>query len=76
MSIMNKNTIVTGIITLLFSAESAEVCNRISCYISGACHVVQLPIGEAMITYKEKLSEEESSQIFVPFINVSSPQES
>jgi len=46
----------------------SEIANRITHYITGANSVVQLPVAEAMVTYKEKSTDEESSQIFVPFI--------
>uniref|UniRef100_T1IQR1 Phosphofurin acidic cluster sorting protein 2 n=1 Tax=Strigamia maritima TaxID=126957 RepID=T1IQR1_STRMM len=49
--------------------ESQEIVNRISRYINNIASVHQLPIAEAMITYKEKSSDEDSSQIFVPFVS-------
>ncbi|XP_018904006.1 phosphofurin acidic cluster sorting protein 2 isoform X2 [Bemisia tabaci] len=48
--------------------DATELISRISQYLNAA-HTVQFPIAEAMITYKEKSSDEESSQIFIPFIN-------
>lgn len=30
---------------------------------------MQLPVAEAMVAYREKVSDEDSSQIFVPFVN-------
>ncbi|XP_014662896.1 PREDICTED: phosphofurin acidic cluster sorting protein 2-like [Priapulus caudatus] len=45
-----------------------ELANRVSRYLTGASAVLQLPIAEAMVTCKEKGSEEDSSQSFTPFI--------
>ncbi|KAK2189011.1 hypothetical protein NP493_110g01034 [Ridgeia piscesae] len=49
--------------------DMSEVVVRIGRFISGASFLLQLPVAEAMLTYKEKSTNEESSQIFVPFIN-------
>ena len=46
-----------------------ELVKRVSEYILNASHLVQLPVAEAMLTCKDKSTEEESSQVFVPFIN-------
>ncbi|PNF26036.1 hypothetical protein B7P43_G06355 [Cryptotermes secundus] len=43
--------------------------NRVHRYLHSASATIQLPVAEAMITYKEKSSDEESSQIFIPFVN-------
>ena len=32
----------------------SEIVNRVTRYLNSASHVLQLPIAEAMITYKEK----------------------
>ncbi|XP_065211637.1 phosphofurin acidic cluster sorting protein 2 isoform X2 [Planococcus citri] len=45
-----------------------EIIIRIQRYLQQANSFVQLPIAEAMLTYKDKSSTEESSQIFIPFI--------
>lgn len=34
--------------------DMSEVVNRVTRYLNSASHVLQLPIAEAMITYKEK----------------------
>ncbi|KAE8741041.1 hypothetical protein FOCC_FOCC013453 [Frankliniella occidentalis] len=54
----------------LCKADWQEVVGRICRYLhntSGA--LLHLPVAEAMLTYKEKSSDEESSQIFIPFMN-------
>lgn len=40
-------------------------------YLNSIGPVVNVPIGEAMIAYREKSGDEDSSQTFVPFIAVS-----
>ncbi|CAL4063168.1 unnamed protein product, partial [Meganyctiphanes norvegica] len=45
-----------------------EVVNRIHRYVTQAQQTLQLPIAEAMLTYKEKSCDDESTQAFVPFI--------
>nr|CAD7445260.1 unnamed protein product [Timema bartmani] len=49
--------------------DCQEMLNRVHRYLHGASATLQLPIAEAMITYKEKSSDDESSQAFVPFIS-------
>ncbi|XP_074640107.1 phosphofurin acidic cluster sorting protein 2-like isoform X3 [Tubulanus polymorphus] len=49
--------------------EMFEIVNRIKRYLSSAGTLLQLPIAEAMVTYKEKSTDDESSQIFIPFLN-------
>ncbi|XP_077300386.1 phosphofurin acidic cluster sorting protein KrT95D isoform X2 [Arctopsyche grandis] len=49
--------------------DANDLVNRINRYVSGSGPTVQLPIGEAMVTYRERSCDEDSSQIFVPFIN-------
>ena len=34
--------------------DMSEIVNRVTRYLNSASHVLQLPIAEAMITYKEK----------------------
>ncbi|XP_063231551.1 phosphofurin acidic cluster sorting protein 1 isoform X2 [Bacillus rossius redtenbacheri] len=48
--------------------DCQEMMNRVHRYLHGAGATLQLPIAEAMITYREKSSDDESSQVFVPFI--------
>jgi phosphofurin acidic cluster sorting protein 2 len=48
--------------------DSLEITNRIQRYLHSSGPCTQIPIAEAMVNYKE----EESCQIFVPFISVSS----
>lgn len=45
-----------------------EVVNRVHRYLTQAQQTLHLPIAEAMLTYKEKSGDDESSQAFVPFI--------
>lgn len=49
--------------------EISEALNRIGLYLNNGTTTLLLPIAEAMLTYKEKSSDDESSQIFVPFVN-------
>ncbi|PSN31243.1 Phosphofurin acidic cluster sorting protein 2, partial [Blattella germanica] len=53
----------------LQKTDCQEMLNRVHRYLHSASATIQLPVAEAMITYKEKSSDEESSQIFVPFVN-------
>ncbi|XP_052766077.1 phosphofurin acidic cluster sorting protein 2-like isoform X3 [Mya arenaria] len=48
--------------------ESQDVYSRVSKYLGSAGGVVQIPIAEAMVMCKGKGSDEESSQVFVPFL--------
>ncbi|NXD81988.1 PACS2 protein, partial [Halcyon senegalensis] len=50
--------------------EMPDVVSRITQYIAGANCAHQLPIAEAMLTYKQKSPDEESSQKFIPFVGV------
>ncbi|XP_025008954.1 phosphofurin acidic cluster sorting protein 2 isoform X6 [Gallus gallus] len=50
--------------------ETLDVVSRITQYIAGANCAHQLPIAEAMLTYKQKSPDEESSQKFIPFVGV------
>lgn len=52
--------------------EISEIINRIQRYLHTAGPCTQIPIAEAMVNYKD----EDSCQIFVPFISVSSRRES
>jgi len=49
-------------------AEIAELVGRVSQYLM-LNHISHLSIAEAMVTYKEKLTDEESCQVFVPFVS-------
>ncbi|XP_060570986.1 phosphofurin acidic cluster sorting protein 2-like isoform X2 [Ruditapes philippinarum] len=48
--------------------EQDQVYGRISKYLSSAGGIVQIPIAEAMVMCRGKGSEEESCQVFVPFL--------
>lgn len=48
-------------------ADILEVTNRIQIYLHTAGPCTQIPIAEAMVNYKD----EDSCQVFVPFISVS-----
>ncbi|XP_062037157.1 phosphofurin acidic cluster sorting protein 2 isoform X1 [Lepus europaeus] len=50
--------------------DTLDIVSRITQYISGANCAHQLPIAEAMLTYKQKSPDEESSQKFIPFVGV------
>merc|ERR1712223_929886 len=53
-------------------AEVSEIVNRVSQYLANASSnesLINLPVAEAMVTYKEKSSGEESSQVFIPFVS-------
>lgn len=47
--------------------DVVEVTNRVQRYLHSAGPCTQIPIAEAMVNYKE----EDSCQIFVPFVSVS-----
>eukprot|EP00062_Callorhinchus_milii_P008638 gi/632951556/ref/XP_007891368.1/ PREDICTED: phosphofurin acidic cluster sorting protein 2 isoform X2 [Callorhinchus milii] len=50
--------------------EIPDVVARVTQYISNANIAHQLPIAEAMLTYKQKSPDEDSCQKFIPFIGV------
>eukprot|EP00063_Salmo_salar_P092321 XP_014067156.1 PREDICTED: phosphofurin acidic cluster sorting protein 2 isoform X5 [Salmo salar] len=50
--------------------ESPDVVSRVTQYMVGANGVHQLPIAEAMLTYKQKSPDEDSCQKFIPFIGM------
>ncbi|KAM6201636.1 phosphofurin acidic cluster sorting protein 2 [Rhynchocyon petersi] len=50
--------------------ETPDIVSRITQYITGANCAHQLPIAEAMLTYKQRSPDEESSQKFIPFVGV------
>lgn len=53
-------------------SDIAELVQRIQRYLHAAGPCTQIPIAEAMVNYKD----EESCQIFVPFVSVSIDQQS
>ena len=52
-------------------ADTKEIVSRIGRYLTGGGSVIQLPIGEVMLTCKLHSMDEDWVQKFVPFINVS-----
>ncbi|XP_030069855.1 phosphofurin acidic cluster sorting protein 2 [Microcaecilia unicolor] len=50
--------------------EAPDVVSRVTQYIAGANCAYQLPIAEAMLTYKQKSPDEDCSQKFIPFVGV------
>ncbi|XP_064809225.1 LOW QUALITY PROTEIN: phosphofurin acidic cluster sorting protein 2-like [Oncorhynchus masou masou] len=50
--------------------ESPDVVSRVTQYMVGANGVHQLPIAEAMLTYKQKSPDEDSCQKFIPFVGM------
>uniref|UniRef100_A0A8C9U180 Phosphofurin acidic cluster sorting protein 2 n=1 Tax=Scleropages formosus TaxID=113540 RepID=A0A8C9U180_SCLFO len=50
--------------------DSPDVVSRVTQYMVGANGAHQLPIAEAMLTYKQKSPDEDSCQKFIPFIGV------
>uniref|UniRef100_A0A673N8I4 Phosphofurin acidic cluster sorting protein 2-like n=1 Tax=Sinocyclocheilus rhinocerous TaxID=307959 RepID=A0A673N8I4_9TELE len=64
-------TIVYVYIYILFlKDDSPDVVSRVTQYMLGANGAHQLPIAEAMLTYKQKSPDEDSCQKFIPFIGV------
>ncbi|NWY06104.1 PACS1 protein, partial [Nothoprocta ornata] len=53
------------------SADTVDIAGRVAQFIAGASLSHQLPISEAMLTYKQKSPDEDSCQKFVPFVGVS-----
>uniref|UniRef100_A0A4W3JNG6 Phosphofurin acidic cluster sorting protein 1-like n=1 Tax=Callorhinchus milii TaxID=7868 RepID=A0A4W3JNG6_CALMI len=53
------------------TADVFDVITRVMQYVAGANVSHQLPISEAMLTYKQKSPDEDSCQKFVPFVGVS-----
>ncbi|CAK1549532.1 unnamed protein product [Leptosia nina] len=50
-------------------ADVAEMSSRIARYLNSIGPVNNVPIGEAMVAYRDKSADEDSSQTFVPFIS-------
>lgn len=48
--------------------EIAELVGRVSQYMSMTC-ISHLSIAEAMVTYQDKLTDEDTCQVFVPFLS-------
>ncbi|KFQ79034.1 Phosphofurin acidic cluster sorting protein 1, partial [Phaethon lepturus] len=58
-------------LSLLFApADTVDIAGRVTQFIAGASLSHQLPISEAMLTYKQKSPDEDSCQKFVPFVGV------
>lgn len=51
------------------AADITEMSSRIGRYLNSIGPVNNMPIGEAMIAYREKSGDEDSSQTFLPFIS-------
>lgn len=45
-----------------------DMHNKVVSFLGTAKTVLQIPIAEAMVTYKDKNIDDESSQLFIPFI--------
>ncbi|XP_019404530.1 PREDICTED: phosphofurin acidic cluster sorting protein 2-like isoform X3 [Crocodylus porosus] len=52
------------------SSDTVDIPGRVAQFIAGASLSHQLPISEAMLTYKQKSPDEDSCQKFVPFVGV------
>ncbi|RMC07778.1 hypothetical protein DUI87_15247 [Hirundo rustica rustica] len=52
------------------TADTVDIAGRVAQFIAGASLSHQLPISEAMLTYKQKSPDEDSCQKFVPFVGV------
>uniref|UniRef100_A0A803V9M8 Phosphofurin acidic cluster sorting protein 1 n=1 Tax=Ficedula albicollis TaxID=59894 RepID=A0A803V9M8_FICAL len=50
--------------------NTVDIAGRVAQFIAGASLSHQLPISEAMLTYKQKSPDEDSCQKFVPFVGV------
>ncbi|XP_061700418.1 phosphofurin acidic cluster sorting protein 2 isoform X2 [Syngnathoides biaculeatus] len=50
--------------------EGPDVASRVTQYMLGANGAHQLPIAEAMLTYKQKSPDEDSCQKFIPFVGM------
>ncbi|XP_060068452.1 phosphofurin acidic cluster sorting protein 2-like [Ylistrum balloti] len=49
--------------------DSQEILNRVSKYLSNANGLLQIPISEAMVMCRGRSSDDESSQMFLPFLS-------
>ncbi|XP_062427369.1 phosphofurin acidic cluster sorting protein 1-like isoform X2 [Rhea pennata] len=52
------------------TTDTVDIAGRVTQFIAGASFSHQLPISEAMLTYKQKSPDEDSCQKFVPFVGV------
>ncbi|KAA8581871.1 hypothetical protein FQN60_008611 [Etheostoma spectabile] len=52
----------------VIAQENPDVVSRVTQYMVGANGAHQLPIAEAMLTYKQRSPDEDSCQKFIPFI--------
>ncbi|XP_067148777.1 phosphofurin acidic cluster sorting protein 1 isoform X1 [Apteryx mantelli] len=52
------------------TTDTVDIAGRVAQFIAGASFSHQLPISEAMLTYKQKSPDEDSCQKFVPFVGV------
>uniref|UniRef100_A0A8B9L9G6 Phosphofurin acidic cluster sorting protein 2 n=1 Tax=Astyanax mexicanus TaxID=7994 RepID=A0A8B9L9G6_ASTMX len=59
------------IVSLSTVQDNLDVVARVTQYMLGANGAHQLPIAEAMLTYKQKSPDEDSCQKFIPFLGVS-----
>ena len=50
--------------------EVGDMVTRVCQYLASDSseNLINLPVAEAMVTYKEKSSDDESSQVFIPFV--------
>ncbi|KFP78472.1 Phosphofurin acidic cluster sorting protein 1, partial [Acanthisitta chloris] len=55
---------------LFVPTDTVDIAGRVAQFIAGASLSHQLPISEAMLTYKQKSPDEDSCQKFVPFVGV------
>uniref|UniRef100_A0A8C6VAD9 Phosphofurin acidic cluster sorting protein 2-like n=1 Tax=Naja naja TaxID=35670 RepID=A0A8C6VAD9_NAJNA len=55
---------------LVVPLDTVDIPGRVAQFITGANVSHQLPISEAMLTYKQKSPDEDSCQKFVPFVGV------
>uniref|UniRef100_A0A673N1E5 Phosphofurin acidic cluster sorting protein 2-like n=1 Tax=Sinocyclocheilus rhinocerous TaxID=307959 RepID=A0A673N1E5_9TELE len=61
---------IESVYTFTSVQDSPDVVSRVTQYMLGANGAHQLPIAEAMLTYKQKSPDEDSCQKFIPFIGV------
>lgn len=54
--------------TTTTAVTAHELYTKTSSFLKNAQTLLQIPIAEAMVTYKDKSVDEESNQVFIPFI--------
>ncbi|KAM6917891.1 phosphofurin acidic cluster sorting protein 2 isoform 2-T2 [Lycodopsis pacificus] len=54
----------------VIAQQNPDVVSRVTQYMVGANGAHQLPIAEAMLTYKQKSPDEDSCQKFIPFVGM------